>query len=155
MNFDISQIVLTIVVVCLFLWRISYGKNNGLFAEAAGLVAVFAAFASVYYIINIAGSVLNQNYGVVIPKIGYLLVAFIVYKIMTAIGDAFKRLKDVPVFGAMDRLLGALLGAVEAGAIIDLIEYVTDIEIISSVTVVAMQAYGYVQSLITENFINK
>ena len=155
MNFDISQIVLTIVVVCLFLWRISYGKNNGLFAEAAGLVAVFAAFASVYYIINIAGSVLNQNYGVVIPKIGYLLVAFIVYKIMTAIGDAFKRLKDVPVFGAMDRLLGALLGAVEAGAIIYLIEYVTDIEIISSVTVVAMQAYGYVQSLITENFINK
>jgi membrane protein required for colicin V production len=155
MNFDISQIVLTIVVVCLFLWRISYGKNNGLFAEAAGLVAVFAAFASVYYIINIAGSVLNQNYGVVIPKIGYLLVAFIVYKIMTAIGDAFKRLKDVPVFGAMDRLLGALLGAVEAGAIIYLIEYVTDIEIISSVTVVAMQAYGYVQSLIAENFINK
>ena len=69
MNFDISQIVLTIVVVCLFLWRISYGKNNGLFAEAAGLVAVFAAFASVYYIINIAGSVLNQNDGVVIPKI--------------------------------------------------------------------------------------
>ena len=154
MSFDISQVVLTIVVVCLFLWRISYGKNNGLFAEAAGLIAVFAAFASVYYIINIAGNVLNQNYGVVIPRIGYLLVAFIVYKIMTAIGDAFKKLKDVPIFGAMDRLLGALLGAVEAAAIIYLIEYVTDIEIMTSVTTVAIQLYSSVKEVMAKNFIN-
>ncbi|WP_022775785.1 CvpA family protein [Butyrivibrio sp. AE2015] len=154
MNFDISQVVLTIVVVCLFLWRISYGKNNGLFAEAAGLIAVLAAFVSVYYVANIAGSVLNQNYGVIIPKIGYLLVAFLVYKIMTAIGDAFKKMRNVPIFGAMDRFLGAVLGAVEAAAIIYLIEYVTDLEIISSTIVVLMQLYTSIYEAFTKSFIN-
>ena len=154
MNFDISQVVLTIVVVCLFLWRISYGRNNGLFAEAAGLIAVFAAFASVYYIINITGSVLNQNYGVIIPKIGYLFVAFVVYKIMTAIGDAFKKMSNVPIFGVMDRLLGAVLGAVEAAAIIYLIEYVTDLEIITSVMAVLMQLYSSIYKTFNESFIN-
>ena len=154
MNFDISQVVLTIVVVCLFLWRISYGRNNGLFAEAAGLIAVFAAFASVYYIINITGSVLNQNYGVIIPKIGYLFVAFVVYKIMTAIGDAFKKMSNVPIFGAMDRLLGAVLGAVEAAAIIYLIEYVTDLEIITSVMAVLIQLCSSIYKAFNESFIN-
>ena len=33
MDFDISQVVITTVVVCLFLWRMSYGAKNGLFAE--------------------------------------------------------------------------------------------------------------------------
>jgi len=154
MNFDISQVVLTIVVVCLFLWRISYGKNNGLFAEATGLIAVFAAFASVYYIINITGSVLDQNYGVIIPKVGYLLVAFVVYKIMTAIGDAFKKMRDVPIFGALDRFLGAVLGAVEAAAIIYLIEYVTDLEIITGVMTVLMQLYACIYKAFNESFIN-
>ncbi|MBO6240016.1 MAG: CvpA family protein [Butyrivibrio sp.] len=154
MNFDISQVVLTIVVVCLFLWRISYGKNNGLFAEATGLIAVFAAFASVYYIINITGSVLDQNYGVIIPKVGYLLVAFVVYKIMTAIGDAFKKMRDVPIFGALDRFLGAVLGAVEAAAIIYLIEYVTDLEIITGVMTVLMQLYACIYKVFNESFIN-
>ena len=93
----ITGIVITIVVVCLFLWRISYGTNNGLFAEAAGLIAAIAAFAAVYYLINIAGSVLGRNFGNVIPKIGYLVIAFIIYRITTALGNALRKVKEIPI----------------------------------------------------------
>ena len=148
MEHDISQIVMTIVVVCLFLWRISYGKDNGLFAEAAGLIAVLAAFAAVYYITNIAGSVLTQNYGQIIPKFGYLVVAFLIYRIMTAIGSAFKKLKEVPVVGTFDRICGAVLGFFEAAAIIYLVEYITDIEIIAPVLTVWSRLYSYIKELI-------
>ncbi len=147
MTFDISQIVITIVVVCLFLWRMSYGTNNGLFAEAAGLIAVLAAFAAVYYIMNIAGSLLTQNFGNVIPKIGYLVVAFVIYKVMSAIGEALKKIRDVPIFGGVDRLLGAIIGFVEAALIIYLIEFVTDIEIVKPVTDLCMQLYEYIQKV--------
>ncbi len=133
MVLDISQIVLTIVVVCLFLWRMSYGTNNGLFAEAAGFISVLAAFAAVYYIMKIAGSILAQNYGNVIPKVGYLVIAFVIYSVMNAIGGALKKVRDVPVFGGIDRLLGAFIGFAEAAMIIYLIEYVTDIEIVKPV----------------------
>ena len=64
MSLDVSQIVIGVVVVCLFLWRISYGMNNGLFAEAAGLIAVIASYFAVYYVMSIAGSVIGNKIGI-------------------------------------------------------------------------------------------
>ncbi len=145
---DISQLVITIVVVCLFLWRISYGINNGLFAEATGLIAVIAAFVAVYYSTNILGEMLNARFGNVIPKIGYLVVAFAVYRIMTAIADALRKVKTIPIVGGIDRFLGAILGFVEAAAIILLIEYVTDIGIIKTIIMVCYKLVVALKNLI-------
>ena len=148
MNTEISQVVITIVVVVLFLWRISYGTNNGLFAEAAGLIAVIAAFAAVYYIMNIAGSVMTANLGQVIPKIGYLIVAFVVYGVMTAIGKAVRGIREIPILGGFDRLLGAVLGAIEAYLIVYISVYVTGFDIFGPVTSLLTQLYEYIKSLL-------
>ena len=144
MNFDIAQVVLTIVVVCLFLWRMSYGAQNGLFAEAAGLIAVLAAFVSIYYIIKIAGDVLDYNLGTVVPRVGYLVVAFLIYRIMTAITDALSKVKEVPMLRGIDRLLGAIFGAVEAFLIIYLVQYVTKIEVIDTFKTVCLSLFDYI-----------
>ncbi|MBP3197991.1 MAG: hypothetical protein J6N21_13430, partial [Butyrivibrio sp.] len=69
--------------------------ENGLFAEAAGLIAVIAAFFAVYYSINLVNNIITVNLGNVLPKIGYLVVAFAVYKIMTALADALRRIKHI------------------------------------------------------------
>ncbi len=149
MSFEmISGIVITVVVVCLFLWRISYGTNNGLFAEAAGLIAAIAAFAAVYYLINIAGSVLSSNLGNVIPKIGYLVIAFIIYRITTALGNALRKVKEIPILGGLDRLLGAVLGGVEAFLIVRIVEFVTGISLFSPVLLNWNRLYDYVKALI-------
>ncbi len=148
MNLEISQIVITIVVVVLFLWRISYGTNNGLFAEAAGLIAVIAAFAAVYYIMNIAGNVATANLGQVIPKIGYLIVAFLIYGAMTALGKAVRGIKEIPILGGFDRLLGAILGAIEAYLIVYIIVYVTGFDIFGPVTALFTQLYEYIKTLL-------
>ena len=136
MPFDISQVVITIVVVCLFLWRASYGTNNGLFAEAAGLIAVIASYAAVAYILKIAGDVLASNFGAVLPKIGCLVVAFIIYGVMNALCSAFRKVKEIPVLGGVDRLLGGILGVVEAFLIVRFLEYVTGIGFFAPVLVV-------------------
>ena len=91
MSIDISQIVITIAVICIILWRISYGANVGLVAEAAGLIAVLATFASVYFIMGITENVLDKSFGGIIPKIGYLIVAFVVYRVMTGIGESLRK----------------------------------------------------------------
>ena len=129
-GFEISQIVITIVVLCMFLWRMSYGAGNGLFAEATGLVAVLAAVASVYYIIKIAGSVITANLGGVFSKIGYLVVAFIIYIVMSTLGEKLRKIKEIPILGGLDRLLGAILGAVESVVIFKFITYITGIMIL-------------------------
>ncbi|WP_024866340.1 CvpA family protein [Butyrivibrio sp. FCS014] len=149
MSFEmITGIVITIVVVCLFLWRISYGTNNGLFAEAAGLIAAIAAFAAVYYLVNIAGSVLSSNFGNVIPKIGYLVIAFFIYRLTTALGNALRKVKEIPILGGMDRLLGAVLGGVEAFLMVRIVEFVTGISLFSPVILNWNRLYGYVKALI-------
>ncbi len=145
MDFDIAEVVITTVVVILFLWRISYGAKNGLFAEAAGLVSVLAAFVSIYYIMKIAGDVLSSNFGTVIPKIGYLVVAFLIYRLMTAIGDAFSKVKEVPVLSGINRLFGAAFGAAEAFLIIFLVQFVTKIKVFDTFKTVCLSVFEYIQ----------
>ena len=149
MPFEISQAVITIVVVCLFLWRISYGTTNGLFAEAAGLIAAIAAFSAVYYLINIAGSVLSIHLGGVLPKIGYLVVAFLIYRAMTSLGNALRKVKEIPILGGLDRLLGAVLGLAEAFLIVHTIEYITGMELFAPTILSWNQIYANLKASIT------
>ncbi len=151
LGIDVNKTIITIVVVCLVLWRMSYGMNNGLFAEAAGLIAVMASFISVYYFINVAMKLVNIELGEVIPKICYLFVAFAVYKIMTALADALRKVKSIPIIGNVDRILGAILGMVEAILIIKLVEYITDIDIVGTVLAAFYDLFMYIQKV----FINK
>jgi membrane protein required for colicin V production len=151
LGLDINQIIMTIVVVCLILWRISYGGNNGLFAEAAGLIAVIASFVAVYYLINVAMKLVNVQLGEIIPKIGYLIVAFAVYKIMTALAEGLRKITNIPIIGKVDRFLGAVLGMVEAILIIKLVEYITGIVILNT----ALSVCGVLIEYIKKSFINK
>ncbi|MCR5669371.1 MAG: CvpA family protein [Butyrivibrio sp.] len=147
MSFDIAAIVISVVVVCLFLWRISYGAKNGLIAEAAGLIAVTAAFAAVYYIMKIAGSVASGYLGNIIPKIGYLVIAFVIYRVMTAVGKALRDVKDIPILGGLDRLLGAVLGAAEAYFIVYTVDYITDLKLMSSFIATCRYLFVYLKDL--------
>ena len=151
MNLEISQIVILIVVGCLFLWRISYGMNNGLFAEAAGLIAVIASYFAVYYLMSITGSVLGSKFGEVIPKIGYLVVAFVVYSLMTALANALRKVKEIPILGGLDRLLGAVLGGIEAALIIYIVEFVTGFKISESAIAACSQLFSYIQKTFINN----
>ena len=145
MSLEISQIVITVVVVCLFLWRISYGTNNGLFAEAAGLIAVIASYIAVYYLMSITGSVLGNKFGEVIPKIGYLVAAFLVYSVMTALANALRKVKEIPILGGLDRLLGGVLGGIEAAIIIYLVEFITGLNLFGPAIAAWNQLFGYIQ----------
>ena len=150
MDLEISSIVILVVVGCLFLWRISYGMNNGLFAEAAGLIAVIASYFAVYYLMSITGSVLNMKFGEVVSKIGYLVVAFLVYGLMTALANALRKVKEIPILGGLDRLLGAVLGAIEAALIIYIIEFITGFKISEPAIAACSQLFSYIQ----KSFIN-
>ena len=148
MSLEISQIVITVVVVCLFLWRISYGTNNGLFAEAAGLIAVIASYFAVYYLMSITGSVLSNKFGEVIPKIGYLVAAFLVYSIMTALGGALRKVKEIPILGGLDRLLGGILGGIEAAIIIYIVEFITGFDLFGPALAAWNLLFGYIKKLL-------
>lgn len=152
MSFEISQIVTAVVVICLFLWRISYGTKNGLFAEATGLIAVIASFVAVYYVASLAGNVFGRNLGGVLPKAGFLAAAFAVYRIMKAMGNALSGIKEVPMLGAADRIMGAFLGAAEALTIILMVQFITGIKMIMPVISMGNRlwdcALGYLEKIL-------
>ena len=51
---------------------------------------------------------------------------------MTGIGESLRKMKEIPVLGRFDKILGAVLGLFEALAILYLVEYVTDIKLLTS-----------------------
>ena len=93
-------------------------------------------------------NIITVNLGNVLPKIGYLVVAFAVYKIMTALADALRRIKNIPIIGNVDRFLGAVIGIIEAIMIILLIEYATDIEIKEPVLATFTQLFGWIEKIL-------
>ena len=93
----------------------------------------------------------NVELGEIIPKIGYLIVAFLVYKIMTAIAEGLRKITKIPIIGKIDRFLGALLGIAEAVLIIKLVEYITGIVILDTALSVCRVLFEYIK----KSFINK
>ncbi len=126
---SIDQLIIFIAVILLLFWRMSYGYNNGLFAEATGLISAFAALAVLYYLIKIAGQILNNHIGGILTRIVYLIAAIFVYKVMSGIGGIFKKIVDIPIIGFVNSILGAILGIVEVYIIVNIIERITDIQV--------------------------
>ena len=77
--------------------------------------------------------------------------AFLVYKIMITISDDFRKIKSIPIIGSVDCFLGAILGIAEAVLIIALIEYATDIDIVTPVLTTCYEIILFIQ----KSFINK
>ena len=114
-------------------------------------IAVIASYVAVYYLMSITGSVLSNKFGEVIPKIGYLVVAFIVYSLMTALAGALRRVKEIPILGGLDRLLGGVLGGIESAIIIYIVEFITGFDLFGPAIAAWNQLFGYIQKTFINN----
>ena len=100
---------------------------------------------------SITGSILAQKFGEVIPKIGYLVVAFLVYGIMTALANALRKVKEIPILGGLDRLLGGELGAIETALIIYIVQFITGFDLFGPAIAAWNQLFSYIQKTFIKN----
>ena len=106
------------LVILIFIWRIVAGFKKGLVAEIISFFSLIAAALALMALLGAVGNYLDENVGTALQMLLILLVIGLLYKIVNMILSSIKLITKLPVIKSLDRILGALLGAVEALLII-------------------------------------
>lgn len=106
------------LVIIVFIWRIIAGFKKGMVGEIISLISMVVALISLYVVLQIINSYMNDNFSNIIKMAIILIFIGLVYKVANLIFTSLKLIAKLPVISSLNRLLGALVGAVEAVIII-------------------------------------
>ena len=98
-------ILIYVIAALIIIWRISVSFKRGLVQELSNTAAILIALG--------VGSAFT-----IVIYIGYLALLLLIYKIVNFIFLSLKIFARLPVIKFIDKLLGAMIGAVEGAAIV-------------------------------------
>lgn len=115
--------VALIIIVLIFIWRITAGFKKGMVQEIISLIAMAVAGVCVVLILGAIGSYLEKEISKTIEIVVVLFVVCTVYRLVHVLFTSLELISKLPIIKGLDRLLGAVFGAAEAGLIVGLLVY--------------------------------
>ncbi len=112
-----------VIIILIFIWRITAGFRKGMVHELVSLIAVIVATFCIALILGAVGSYMNQEIAKVIQMIVVLFVVCLVYRLVNILFTSLELISKLPVIKGLDKLLGAGLGFIEAGLIVGILVY--------------------------------
>ena len=107
-------LVLGILAGIIFIKR---GYNKGAFDELKSLLGVLVALLCIFLILILKRSVSEQSYATAVVVIGSIVILSAGWKLTRMILGLLSGIKELPIIGTADRLVGAVLGAAECAAV--------------------------------------
>lgn len=115
--------VALIIIVLIFIWRITAGFKKGMVQEIISLVAMAAAGFCMMLILGVIESYLNKEIGQMIQFVLVLIAVCLAYRLISILFTSFKLISKLPVIKGIDKLLGAVVGFVESGILVGVLVY--------------------------------
>lgn len=112
-----------IIIAIIFIWRIAAGFRRGMVQEIISLIAMVAAGFCIILILGAIGSYLDKEIGKTIQMVSVLVVVCLVYRLVHILFTSLELISKLPIIKGVDKLLGALVGFVEAGVIVGFLVY--------------------------------
>lgn len=112
-----------VVIVLIFIWRIVVGFKRGMVQEVVSLIAMAVAGFCMMLILSAVSSYLNREVGQLIYFVLILLVVCLVYRLVSILFTSLKLIAKLPIVKGVDRLLGAIVGGVEAMLLVGALVY--------------------------------
>lgn len=112
-----------IVIAVIFIWRVTAGFKKGMVKEITSFISMVLAGISAIILFNIVGNYFDQSFGKMIQMIIALLLVTLIYKVLNFIFSSVKLIAKLPVIHGIDKLLGGVVGAVEALALVCILVY--------------------------------
>lgn len=109
------------VIFFVFIWRAVVGFKKGMVQELLSLVAMAVSGVCVVLILGALGNYLNHEIGKMVQIITVLLVVCFVYRLISILFTSLKLVSKLPIVKSVDKLLGIVVGLVEAGLIVALL----------------------------------
>ena len=111
------------IIVLIFLWRISAGFKRGMVREIIALIASVLAGFCLLLILGAVGSYMEGEMGNLVQMIAVLAVVCGVYRLVSLLFTSLKLISHLPVVKGLDKVLGAVVGFVEAAALVAFLVY--------------------------------
>ena len=109
-----EKIIFVIIILLLFIWRIREGYLNGMMEEIVTILSGAIALVSVGLVFFAITSYREKAISVLVLCVIGLIVLGVVFKLCSLIFRPILALSKVSVIGMFNRVMGAVLGAVEA-----------------------------------------
>ena len=111
------------LIAVIFIWRIAAGFRRGMVREIISLIAMAVAGVCVVLIIGAVGSYLEKEISKTITMVAVLFIVCVVYRLGHVLFTSLELISRLPVIKGVDKLLGAVTGAAEAGVIVGVLVY--------------------------------
>jgi membrane protein required for colicin V production len=105
----------------IFIWRIMAGFKKGMVQEIVSLAATAAAAFCVILILGAVGSYREKEIGQMLQFVTVLIVVCLVYRLANILFTSLQLISKLPIIKGLDKLLGAVVGAAEAGLIVGIL----------------------------------
>lgn len=112
-----------IIIAVIFIWRIVAGFRRGMVQEIISLIAMAVAGFCIILILGAIGSYLDKEIAKTIQMISVLVVVCLVYRLVHILFTSLELISKLPIIKGVDKLLGSLVGFVEAGVIVGILVY--------------------------------
>lgn len=121
-----TKFIFALIIFLLFIWRIRKGFRNGIMKEIVTILSGVISLISVVLVFFAISSYREKALSMFTLCVIGLAVLGAVFKLCSLILRPILALSNISVIGALDSILGAVMGAVEAAAISCLVYYVLD-----------------------------
>lgn len=111
------------LIAVIFIWRIAAGFRRGMVQELISLIAMAVAGVCVVLIIGAVGSYLEKEISKTITMIAVLFIVCAVYRLVHVLFTSLELISRLPIIKGLDKILGAVMGAAEAGVIVGILVY--------------------------------
>lgn len=112
-----TKFIFVLIIFFLFIWRIRKGFYNGIMKEIVTILSGVVSLISVALVfIAVRSYIANARTLLVLCVIGLIIIG-IVFKLCNLIFRPILALSNISVIGGFNKILGAVMGAVEAIAL--------------------------------------
>ena len=112
-----EKLIFVLIIFLLFVWRIREGYLNGMMEEIVTILSGAISLVSMALVFFAITSYREKALSVLVLCVIGLIVLGVVFKICRLIFRPILALSNISVIGMFNRVMGAIMGAVEAVAL--------------------------------------
>ncbi len=109
------KFIFVLIVFLLFVWRIKKGFSNGIMKEIVNILSAIVSLVCVALVFFAISSLLAKAMSMLAVCVIGLILLGIVFKICGLIFRPILALSNISVIGGLNKMMGAIMGAAEAG----------------------------------------
>ncbi len=118
------QVLVSLAALIILLWRMSYGYKNGFVSELFTIAALALGFVAVLMSAEALNKLLNGGNLHIVSTVIKIAIIVAVYRVIQGISKGMKGIKNIPIVGSANKILGAAFGFVETYVWLYVLNYI-------------------------------